>query len=208
MSAGGLRERKKQKTKASIQREALRLFKKKGYDETTIEDIAAAAEISPSTFFNYFPSKEDVVIYDEYDPQVFAALMADTGKPLGQSISDAIEAMAGIFESDRDAIYERAKLTLEVPELRARTWEELEKAQDQFAAIIGARLGRDAADFEVRVVALALVAAAFESALEWVKTGGQGSMLNLFKRAMELVDFYPMLEKLERRRTPTSSKKS
>ena len=197
MSSGGLRERKKQRTKASIQREALRLFKKKGYDDTTIEDIAAAADISPSTFFNYFPSKEDVVIYDEYDPQVFAGLMADTGKPLGQSISDAIEAMAGIFEADKDAIYERAKLSLEVPELRARTWEELEKAQLQFAEVIGTRTNRAADDFEVRVIALALVSAAFESALEWVKTGGQGSMLKLFKRAMALVDFYSMLEKLE-----------
>jgi AcrR family transcriptional regulator len=197
-TVAGLRERKKQKTKASIQREALRLFKKKGYEETTIEDIAAAAEISPSTFFNYFPSKEDVVIYDEYDPQVFAALMADTGRPLSESIDDAIEAMAGIFESDRDAIYERAKLSLEVPELRARTWEELEKAQNQFAAIIAARTGHAAEDFEVRVVALALVAAAFESALEWVKTGGRGSMLQLFKRALGLVDFHRMLEKLKK----------
>ncbi|HZQ48943.1 MAG TPA: TetR family transcriptional regulator [Candidatus Dormibacteraeota bacterium] len=194
----GLRERKKQRTKASIQREALRLFKKRGYDETTIEDIAAAADISPSTFFNYFPSKEDVVIYDEYDPQVFAALMADTGRPLGESILDAIEAMAGIFESDRDAIYERAKLSLEVPELRARTWEELEKAQRQFAAVMAVRMGRDAEDFEVRVVALALVGAAFEAALEWVSTGGRGSMLNLFKRALEAIDFNPMLEKLDR----------
>jgi AcrR family transcriptional regulator len=201
MTVAGLRERKKQRTKASIQREALRLFKKRGYDETTIEDIAEAADISPSTFFNYFPSKEDVVIYDEYDPQVFAALMADTGRPLGQSILDAIEAMAGIFESDRDAIYERAKLSLEVPELRARTWEELEKAQRQFAAVMAVRMGRDAQDFEVRVVALALVGAAFEAALEWVNTGGRGSMLSLFKRALEAIDFYPMLEKLDRSRT-------
>jgi AcrR family transcriptional regulator len=198
MSAGGLRERKKQKTKASIQREALRLFKKKGYDETTIEDIAAAAEISPSTFFNYFPSKEDVVIYDEYDPQVFASLMAASDQPLGQSIRDAVEAMAGIFESERDAIYERAKLSLEVPELRARTWEELEKAQQQFTAVISARTGRGAEDFEVRVVSLALVGAAFEAALEWVRQGGRGAMLDLFMRALDAIDFYPMLEKLER----------
>jgi len=198
VTAGGLRERKKQKTKASIQREALRLFKKNGYDETTIEDIAAAAEISPSTFFNYFPSKEDVVIYDEYDPQVFASLMAASDQPLGQSIRDAVEAMAWIFESDRDAIYERAKLSLEVPELRARTWEELEKAQQQFTEVIASRTGREPGDFEVRVVSLALVGAAFEAALEWVRQGGRGSMLDLFKRALEAIDFYPMLEKLER----------
>jgi AcrR family transcriptional regulator len=196
MTVAGLRERKKQKTKASIQREALRLFKKRGYDETTIEDIAEAAEISPSTFFNYFPTKEDVVIYDEYDPEVFAALMADTGRPLGESIRNAIEAMAGIFENDRDAIYERAKLSLEVPELRARTWEELEKAQTQFAAIIASRTGREPGDFEVRVVALALVAAAFESALEWVRTGGKDNMLELFKRAVETIDFYRTLDRL------------
>jgi AcrR family transcriptional regulator len=196
MTVPGLRERKKQKTKASIQREALRLFKKHGYEETTIEDIAAAAEISPSTFFNYFPTKEDVVIYDEYDPQVFAALLADTGKPLAESIRDGLEALAGVFESDRDAIYERAKLSLEVPELRARTWEELEKAQNQFAAVIAARTGHAADDFQVRVIALAMVAAAFESALEWLKTGGKGSMLELFMSSMELIDFYSMLGRL------------
>ena len=56
----GLRERKTLKTKEAIQREALRLFEEQGYGETTIEQIAAAAEISPSTFFNYFPTKEDV----------------------------------------------------------------------------------------------------------------------------------------------------
>ncbi len=53
---GGLRERKKQKTRESIQRTALRLFGKQGYEATTVEQIAAAAEISPSTFFNYFPA--------------------------------------------------------------------------------------------------------------------------------------------------------
>jgi AcrR family transcriptional regulator len=200
MSSGGLRERKKQKTKASIQREALRLFKKRGYEETTIEDIAAAAEISPSTFFNYFPSKEDVVIYDEYDPQVFASLLAVSDRPLGQAIHDAVEAMADVFESDRDAIFERAKLSLEVPELRARTWEELEKAQKQFVEVIALRTGRGGDDFEVRVVALALVGAAFEAAMEWVRHGGHGSMLDLFKRALDAIDFYPMLAKLERAR--------
>jgi AcrR family transcriptional regulator len=201
MTVAGLRERKKQKTKASIQREALRLFKKKGYDETTIEDIAAAAEISPSTFFNYFPSKEDVVIYDEYDPEIFATLIADTRQPLGASIRSAVEAMAGVFESDRENIYERAKLQLEVPELRARAWEELEKTQNQFAAIIGSRTARDAADFEVRVVAIALVAVAFEAAIEWVRLGGRGNMLDLFSRAIDAIRLEPMIDRLESAKT-------
>jgi AcrR family transcriptional regulator len=198
MTVAGLRERKKQKTKASIQREALRLFKRRGYDETTIEDIAEAAEISPSTFFNYFPTKEDVVIYDEYDPQVFAALTEHVeGESLTQSLKRVIGTLGGVFESDRDDIYERAKLSLEVPELRARIWEELERARDLFASILAGRTGRETSDFEIRVISMALVAAAFEASMEWVRKGGKGSMLDLFERAMETVSLYSLLDRLE-----------
>src|SRR5215469_7353234 len=72
----GLRERKKAKTRAALQQHALRLFQQQGYDATTVEQIAEAAEISPSTFFRYFPTKEDVVLYDDVDPILFAAFEA------------------------------------------------------------------------------------------------------------------------------------
>src|SRR3989475_1811626 len=111
---GGLRERKKQKTRESIQRTALRLFEKQGYEETTIEEIAAAAEISPSTFFNYFPTKEDVVLFDEYDPMLFPILTdAPPGETLRQSIHRVLQAFAVILEQDREDILERSRLALE-----------------------------------------------------------------------------------------------
>ena len=200
MSTAGLRERKKQKTKEAIQREAMRLFKRQGYEETTIEQIASAAEISPSTFFNYFPTKEDVVIYDRYDPMVFAMLLdAPAGEPLSESIERVFEGLAGVMAADREVILERARLSLEVPELRGRIWEELEKARDLFAGIIARRLGREAGDFEIKVVAMTLIGIAFEAMIEWMREGGRGDMLKLFKNALDVVEYGKILDSLDRR---------
>src|SRR5438552_19010789 len=72
----GLRERKKAKTRAAIQRHALQLFREQGYEATTIEQIAQAAEFSPSTFFRYFRTKEDVALSDDLDPQFMSSFEA------------------------------------------------------------------------------------------------------------------------------------
>src|SRR6202142_4641493 len=72
--APGLRERKKARTRASLREHALRLFGEQGYHATTVEQIAAAAEVSPSTFFRYFPTKEDLVLQDDMDTRMIEAL--------------------------------------------------------------------------------------------------------------------------------------
>src|SRR6478735_2233854 len=70
----GLRERKKIQTRQAIRRAAYRLFEEQGYDATPVDRIAEAADVSPSTVFRYFPTKEDIVLTDEYDPLIEATI--------------------------------------------------------------------------------------------------------------------------------------
>jgi AcrR family transcriptional regulator len=194
----GLRERKKLKTKEAIQREALRLFQERGYAETTIEQIAAAAEISPSTFFNYFPTKEDVVLFDRYDPMIFSMMTSiPASEPLSAVLNGLLNGLAGVMQRDHDVILARSKLSLAVPELRARLWEEIEKARDLIASILASRTGRDAADFELRVLAMIFLTATFEAILEWIRQDGRSDMIRLVKQALDLAQIGPRLDELE-----------
>src|ERR1700727_905021 len=85
------RQRKKNATRERIRASALRLFAERGYDATTVEQIAAAAGVSHMTFFRYFPTKEDVALSDSYDPMI-ATLVARTPAswPLPQRIRVAL----------------------------------------------------------------------------------------------------------------------
>src|SRR5215467_10248639 len=118
--AQGLRERKKAKTRAAIQRHALRLFREQGYEGTTVEQIAEAAEVSPSTFFRYFPTKEDVVIYDPFDPLLIASFQAQPPEltPM-QAMREALHAtFAAMSGEDRAEQWERGILILSIPDVR------------------------------------------------------------------------------------------
>ena len=155
----GLRERKKLKTRAAIQKEALRLFLEKGYEATTIEDIAEAVEISPSTFFNYFPSKEAVVFQDDLDPVIFAAFNA---QPADVSPITALRnALRTVFSElppdERATMQTRTALVLSSPELRAATLNQFAELVNQFADLLGHRVGRSSTDFAVRNMAGALL---------------------------------------------------
>ena len=203
--AQGLRERKKLKTKEAIQREALRLIEAQGYAETTIEQIAAAAEISPSTFFNYFPTKEDVVLFDRYDPMIFSMMSSiPPSQPLSAVVYGLLDGLAGVVERDHDVILARSKLSLAVPELRARFWEEIEKARDLIVTVLATRTGRDASDFELRVLAMIFLTATFEAILEWIREDGRGDMVKLVRRALDLAQIGARLDELESASRKTS----
>jgi len=155
----GLRERKKARTRAAIQRHALRLFRQQGYDETTVSQIAEAAEVSESTFFRYFPSKEDVVLWDDFDPRVVEVFRAQpSGVRPVQAVRVAIREVLGELTHEQQLeLRERMDLMLAVPGLRTNMLEQMEAPMRLFAQMLAERSGRRPDDPAVRALAGAIM---------------------------------------------------
>ncbi|MFI2763623.1 TetR family transcriptional regulator [Streptomyces echinatus] len=185
----GLRERKKQKTRERVRREAYRLFTEQGYEATTVDQIADAAEISSSTFFRYFPTKEDVVIQDEYDPALAEAVRArPTGEPIVDAILGSLKGSLGaMLQQDRESLLLRTRLTLNDPALRARNVAEQERSERAMAEVIAERTGREATDLEVRCAAAALIAVFTTLVRHWVEGDGKEDLAALYERHLPLL---------------------
>ena len=188
----GLRERKKARTRATLQETALRLFHEQGYEQTTVEQIAAAAEVSPSTFFRYFPTKEEVVLYDALDPLLIEAFRA---QPAHMSPSAAMRAaMHHVFDTltpEQVADQrERAALALRVPALQNAWIAELLRNQRMVCELLAERTGHDRDDFEIRVHAGALLGALLAILLPVSADDNvlEGDFISLSDAALDLVD--------------------
>jgi AcrR family transcriptional regulator len=155
----GLRERKKARTRAAIREHAMRLFREQGYDQTTIEQIAEAAEVAQSTVFRYFPTKEDLVMLDDYDAPILAALRS---APAGLS---PIAAMRAAYRSVFDRMtpeekageWERGRLIMSVPDLRGRALSEFVRSLEETKDVVAERTGLDRDDPRIRNLAGAVI---------------------------------------------------
>jgi AcrR family transcriptional regulator len=159
ITQASLRERKKARTRASLREHALRLFREQGYQATTVEQIAAAAEVSPSTFFRYFPTKEDVVLQDDMDTrmvQAFARQPAELS-PIAAVRAAMREAWNSFTPEEWAQIQEGGKLSMYVPEIRARAINEFSRTIKVIAEALASRLGRAPDDFQVRCLAGAVI---------------------------------------------------
>jgi AcrR family transcriptional regulator len=156
----GLRERKKARTRATIQREALRLFQRDGYAATSVETIAAAAEVSASTFFRYFPTKEDVVLSDFVDEATIERFVdAPAELDLFAALAHAVRAGFGEMpDEDFELEHVRNTLIRTVPELRRGMIAEMVRPMRLLADAIGRRTGREVDD-DIRMFAGAAVGA-------------------------------------------------
>lgn len=156
----GLRERKKAQTRALIQRHALRLFAEQGYRATRIEQIITAADVSEATLFRYFPTKEDLVLLDEY-PLIIEALQSQPPEvsPIAALRMAVASVLAGWSDRERAEQQQRLALVMSVPELRAKMLEQFLQTTGVLAEAIAERAHRKSDDFAVRIVAGAVMGA-------------------------------------------------
>ncbi|MFI6687809.1 TetR/AcrR family transcriptional regulator [Streptomyces sp. NPDC050485] len=185
-----LRERKKIKTRIAIRRATYRLIAEQGYEATTVEQIAETAEVSQSTVFRYFPTKEDIVLIDEFDPVMMEKLRArPTTEPPLESLRQVItEAVRLALLHDREETVQRTRLMAEVPALRARMMESMATTSRQLCEVLAERTGREAADLELRVFAMATLGALQETTVYWAEhahTDDLPTLLNQTLNALE-----------------------
>jgi AcrR family transcriptional regulator len=177
------------KTRIAIRDATYRLIKEQGYDATTIEQIAEAAEVSPSTVFRYFPTKEDIVLTDEYDPimeQELCERPAD--EPWMESLRYALRRAVGVGHAEEpDVSRLRTRLMVDVPAVRSRMMESMSVTGRMLCRVIGQRTGRDPDSLEVRVFAMSLIGGLMETSLYWAESGHQEDLTELLDRALDVL---------------------
>ena len=196
-----LRDRRRAETQRAVQREAMRLFAEQGYDATTVAQVAEAAGVSAMTVYRHFPTKEDLVLWDEYDRLVAEHIRAQpadapTARRIGRALVEAARAIAGPAghtpgnapgggpAGDGAFLLARLRLMVTTPALRARHWDS--QFATQTAIVEALRDGppdpeRDFASW----AAAGACQAAMNAALErWAAEDGRSDLPALIERGL------------------------
>jgi AcrR family transcriptional regulator len=181
---GGLRERKKARTRASIREHALRLFREQGYQATTVEQIAAAAEVSPSTFFRYFPTKEDVVLQDDMEALMMEAFERQPPEVgLVAAVRAATREIRGSMDQAHwDQMRQTVELAMTTPEIRSRALDDFSRTIAMMAEGMAKRTGRSPDDLAVRAVAGAIFGVIMSVTTPWTDWSGEHINADMFER--------------------------
>lgn len=189
----GTRAKRKAEVRAAIVRAALRLFRRRGFDETTVDEIAAAAGVSRRTFFRYFERKEVVAFpWHAERLELFRDLVARRyhGESAIQAVRRALIALAHEYERNREQEIERERLVQSSATLVAR-----ERDLDlRWEAVIAEallserhRVPRKTAERRARMLAAAIVGVARAVIREWVASEGHLDFVELGLEGFDLV---------------------
>ncbi|GAB3818922.1 acyl-CoA-like ligand-binding transcription factor [Micromonospora zhanjiangensis] len=180
------RERKKQETRAALERAALRLFAEKGYEHTTVEEIAETADVAVRTFFRYFSSKQHVLFGDVAHQRINHLRAALAASPPDESPLLAVGAVLDALDFDQDEqvqIITRLRLMDRQPSLTGMYLLLNNELRQVFQDFVAERTGLPATDPYPLLVATAAVSSWDVALQAWSAGDGTGSLAALRRRA-------------------------
>ena len=186
----GLRERKKERTRAELTDAAFRLFEERGFDETTVEDIVEQVEVSPRTFFRYFDSKEDVVIgfFDDLGLELRGMVEArPPDEPPFRALRAALGSLVDVYEERADRVIAAKRLALETPAIRARLLDKHARWENWVTEVLAERQGTDD-DRGPRLIAAVGLAAYSTAVGSWCAKDGKQDLHSLVDEALAEVE--------------------
>jgi len=188
----GLRERKKRQTRERLAESAWQLVQARGYEQVTVDDIAAAADVSRSTFFRYFPAKEAVLftwresLLDEFEAELSRE---DPGESGFEAVRRALLWVAAFYQRDRAAIVRRQHLINASPALVGFEYEVDRIWEDRIARALAARGSRGAETTRrAQLRAGAILGVVRVTLRHWIASRGRSDLASLGSEALDLLD--------------------
>jgi len=187
-AAPGLRQRKRQQTRERLTQAAMALFLDRGFEATTLDEIASAADISRRSFFHYFASKEDVV-FAWQEESTAALITAVAARPANESMLAAAEnaILAMVMELKPGEAIAIARLKRDNPALQARDQVKHEKLERALAEALSRRTGHKTEKLQARLVAMIATGAMRIGGELWAAEGAREKPEALVKRTFAAI---------------------
>lgn len=188
-SEPGLRERKRRATRRAILLAAITAVRENGLEAVTVDEIARIADVSPRTFFNYFPSKEAAIVGDGPelpDDDVQDAFVRDRS-PILRAIASMFSSVISPALDDQEIVLMRRAITQKNPEIGSRRWVSIHRFEGELTELIARRLNDEhpalaaeslALASQARLIAFVAIAAMRHAWLDWMDdTSGTSGLL-------------------------------
>ena len=192
----GLREKKAKKTGKRIFDEALQLFKRDGYEQTTMEAIAEAAEVSPSTLYRYFPSKDLILLSPFADNGEFSAVFSRhaANHPVEEALAATILEWAKRQDANAEEELLVRSLIDQAPIARARLWDILYQHERSMSVVLAEKLHLPEDDLQVVLSVRLLLIPIFGTVTDrWRASGGKSSCVAHAKQVMKVFEEHKVL---------------
>ena len=178
------RERKKLETRQALEQAALRLFGERGYDQTTVEDIAEAADVAVRTFFRYFSSKQDVLFGEVVTDRVVRLRTELAARPLDEDLLDSIRTVMDLLDfngpDEEEQILARMELMRRQPSFVTRYLEIMDEMRSTVVDFVAERTGLDPSRELFPLLVGGACVASWDSSLKlWVASGATTSLAKL-----------------------------